>query len=76
MKDKLIKKIAENKNVLIIGSVISTIILVLTIIELMLTKFAYYWDFVGYYENCISFLYHFKESIKLRNNKDYIYDFL
>lgn len=56
------EKINRNKDIIIIGSIISILILILTIIQLNLTKFAYYWDYVGYYENALSVLSHFGQS--------------
>ena len=60
---KIIDKVKENKNILIIGSVFSVIIIAITIILLNNTTFIYYWDHVGYYENCLTILSNFKKSL-------------
>lgn len=59
------EKFKKNKDILILGSILSIIILLITIIQLKATRFAYYWDYVRYYENSLSIIYHFGQSFGL-----------
>lgn len=55
----------KNKNIWIIGSIASVILFAIIFIQLKCTKFVYYWDYVGYYENCLSVIWHFGQSFTL-----------
>lgn len=59
------EKLKKNRDILIIGSILSVMLLIITVIQLKSTRFAYYWDYVGYYENSLSVIYHFGESFAL-----------
>lgn len=59
------EKIKKNKDILIFGSIVSAILIIIVVIQLKSTRFAYYWDYVGYYENSLSVIYHFGKSLGL-----------
>lgn len=55
----------KNKEILIIGGIASLVIFIIIALQLKYTKFVYYWDYVGYYENCLSVISHFNTSFFL-----------
>ncbi len=55
----------KNKEIWIIGGIASIVIFIIIFLQLKYTKFVYYWDYVGYYENCLSVISHFNTSFFL-----------